>query len=166
MFTTDGLSFGVIRFMVKTRIKNYLGRNFKKERTADRQSPQSRSSQMSRIHSKNTKLEEAFIAELNLRLPKKFITHVSSIKGKPDIVFEKEKVCIFLDSDFWHGWQYPRWEHLLKNDFWRDKISNNRKRDLKTSRYLKRNGWKVLRIWEHQIKRSLNDSIGKVLNII
>src|SRR3990167_10024213 len=149
--------------MVKTRIKNYLGRNFKKERTADRQSPQSRSSQMSRIHSKNTKLEEAFIAELNLRLPKKFITHVSSIKGKPDIVFEKEKVCIFLDSDFWHGWQYPRWEHLLKNDFWKKKIENNRARDRKNTAYLRNNDWKVVRVWGHEIKKDIGPVVSSII---
>lgn len=150
--------------MVKTRIKNYLGRNFKKERTTDKQSPQSRSSQMSKIRSKNTKFEKEFIADLNSKIPGKFITYVNSIKGKPDIVFKKEKVCVFLDSDFWHGWQYPRWQHLLKNDFWKEKIKANRKRDRKTSIYLKKNGWKVIRIWEHQIKKNKSYFIAKITN--
>lgn len=137
---------------IKKKIKNYAGRNFNKERIPDKQSSQSRSSQMSKIRSKNTKFEENFINLLNIQFSNKFITHARALKGNPDIVFEKEKVCIFLDSDFWHGWQFPRWKHLLKDDFWRDKISNNRKRDIKNTRLLKKEGWKVVRIWEHEIK--------------
>ena len=69
---------------------------------------------------------------------------------------------MFLDSDFWHGWQYPRWRHLLKDDFWRSKIENNRTRDLKTTRYLKYHGWRVLRIWEHKINLDPKASIEKI----
>ncbi|HUD44381.1 MAG TPA: very short patch repair endonuclease [Patescibacteria group bacterium] len=151
---------------VKTKIKNYAGRNFKKEREPDKQTAQSRSSQMSKIHSKNTKFEENFIASLSSQFSNRFVTHVRSIKGNPDIVFEKEKVCIFLDSDFWHGWQYPRWKHLMKNDFWRDKISTNRKRDKKTTFYLKKNGWNVIRIWEHQIKRQPDKALNRIIILI
>src|SRR5919199_2950662 len=127
------------------KYKNYMGRNFKKSRVAEKLSPIKRSSLMSKIRSKNTKFEGEFIAVASEKISNSFITHVRALVGTPDIVFEREKVCVFLDSDFWHGWQYPRWKHLLKNDFWRLKIENNRKRDLKTTRLLKRNGWKVIR---------------------
>jgi len=106
---------------------------------------------MSKIRSKDTKFEKEFVVALRKSIHKKFQTNVTSIKGKPDIVFPKEKVCVFLDSGFWHGWYYPRWKHLLKNDFWRKKIENNRKRDKKITAYLRRNGWIVLRFWEHSI---------------
>ncbi len=148
------------------KISNYLGRNFNKERVPDKQSAQSRSSQMSKIRSKNTKFEEEFISKLSTLYDGRFITHVGAIKGKPDIVFKREKVCVFLDSDFWHGWQYPRWKHLMKDDFWRNKIENNRKRDLKTTRFLKKNGWIVLRIWEHSIIKGSNLQIKKVTTLI
>ena len=92
----------------------------------------------------------------------KFQTNAISIRGKPDIVFQKDKVCVFLDSNFWHGWYYPRWKHLLKNDFWREKIENNRKRDRKTTAYLKKNGWTVLRFWEHEIKKNPKKTIIKI----
>lgn len=118
---------------------------------------------MSKIRSKDTKFEKEFIAALKKATRKKFKTNVASIQGKPDIVFEKNKICVFLDSDFWHGWQYPRWKHLLKNDFWRTKIENNRKRDEKTTAYLRRHGWKVVRIWEHEVKRNQRDVIEKVI---
>lgn len=107
---------------------------------------------MTKIRSSNTKFEELFIRELKRRTKRKFKRNVAHIKGKPDIVFEKERLCVFLDSDFWHGWQFPRWKESLKNDFWRKKIENTRRRDRKTTAYLRRSGWKVIRIWEHQIK--------------
>lgn len=111
-----------------------------------------RSEVMTKIRSSNTKFEELFVCELKKRTKRQFKRNVADIKGKPDIVFEKEKLCVFLDSDFWHGWQFPRWKESLKNDFWREKIENTRKRDKKTTAYLRRSGWKVIRIWEHQIK--------------
>lgn len=117
---------------------------------------------MSKIRSKDTKFEHDFINLLRKATRKKFQTHITNIKGKPDIVFYKAKVCVFLDSDFWHGWQYPRWKHLLKNDFWREKIERNRERDRKTTLFLKRQEWKVIRIWEHQIKGDSERCIVRV----
>lgn len=145
------------------RTKNYLNRNFKKERSNDTLSIKGRSERMSNISSRNTKFEQKFIASLRRATRKKFHTNVASIKGKPDIVFQKDKICIFLDSNFWHGWYYPRWKHLLKNDFWREKIENNRKRDKKNTAYLKNKNWTVLRFWEYEIKKDINDVILKVI---
>lgn len=136
------------------KTKNYSNRNFKKRRTNDKISKKRRSALMSRIRSKNTKFELNFITELKKSTRKKFRTNVTQIKGKPDIVFDKDKICIFLDSDFWHGWQYPRWKHLLKNNFWREKIEKNRKRDRKTTGYLRKKGWMVVRIWEHNLRKN------------
>lgn len=121
---------------------------------------------MSKIRSKNTKFEEDFIFSLRKATRKQFRTYIADIKGKPDIVFDRRKVCVFLDSDFWHGWQYPRWKHLLKNDFWRDKIERNRVRDKKTTIFIKRKGWKVVRIWEHQIKNKANDCMRKIVDML
>lgn len=127
-------------------------------------SKKKRSEVMSKIRSSKTKFEEQFIAELKKRTNKKFKTNVKEIKGKPDIVFKNEKICIFLDSDFWHGWQFPRWKQNLKNDFWKNKIENTRKRDKKTTAYLRRTGWKVIRIWGHQIKSQSDNMIKKIID--
>lgn len=132
----------------------------------DKFSRSKRSEIMSRIRSSNTKFENRFIGELKKRTKKKFKINVKEIKGKPDIVFEKQRLCIFLDSDFWHGWQYPRWKHLLKNDFWREKIENNRKRDKKTTAYLRENGWLVLRFWAHEILKDSNKTMRKIENFL
>ena len=145
---------------------NYLGRNFKKERWPDKISKNKRSHLMSEIRSRGTKFEKEFILALQTKTRKKFELNVKDLKGKPDIVFRKYKVCVFLDSDFWHGWQYPRWKHLLKNDFWRNKIEANRKRDQKTTASLRRNGWVVCRIWEHNIKKDIYGEIEKLLVLL
>ena len=147
---------------MQKRIKNYLGRNFSKKRISDPLSTQGRSALMSRIRSKNTKFELAFVSELKKCTHIKFKTNVLSLQGKPDIVFPKQKVCVFLDSDFWHGWQYPRWKHLLKDDFWRSKIEANRKRDRKNTKFLRRWGWNVFRFWEHNIKKDIRKSVIKI----
>lgn len=148
--------------MVQKRIRNSLGRNFKRKRRADSLNDKARSKLMSRIRSKKTLFERDFIKALKKRTLLKFFVNVAAIKGKPDIVFREQKVCVFLDSDFWHGWQYPRWKHLLKNKFWRDKIEKNRARDRKTTLYLRKNSWTVLRIWEHLIKNNEAEQISRI----
>jgi DNA mismatch endonuclease (patch repair protein) len=140
---------------VSPRIKNYVGRNYNKRRQRDKLSKKQRSNLMSKIRSKNTGLEKSFLYFLRKSTKLKFKTNTIGIRGTPDIVFEKEKICIFLDGDFWHGWQFPRWRHRLKNDFWRKKIERNRERDTKTNRYLRRKNWRVLRFWEHELKSVL-----------
>jgi len=122
---------------------------------------------MSKIRSSNTQFERQFVVELKKNTKRKFKINVARLKGKPDIVFFNQKLCVFLDSDFWHGWQYPRWKKVLKNQFWKDKIENNRRRDRNSTAYLKRKGWKVVRIWGHQINdKDLSVSIKKILSNI
>lgn len=148
------------------KTKNYLNRNFNRERSDDLLPIKRRSELMAKIRSRNTRFESEFIVVLRKATRQKFRTNVVSIKGKPDIVFQKNKICVFLDSDFWHGWYYPRWKHLLKNDFWRDKIENNRKRDRKVTAYLRKNGWTVLRIWEHEMKKGANKTLAKIVQLL
>jgi DNA mismatch endonuclease (patch repair protein) len=109
---------------------------------------------MSKIRSKNTNLEKTFLRLLRKFIKTKFKVHVKNIEGKPDVVFPKQKVCVFIDGDFWHGWQFPRWKHQMKNEFWRNKIAKNRLRDGLVTRRLKREGWKVIRIWEHRLQKN------------
>ena len=149
---------------MRKSFKNKLGRNFNKKRQKDKITSEKRSAVMSKIRSKGTRFEKDFTAELAKRVKDKFETNVTSLRGKPDIVFRKRNICVFLDSNFWHGWQYPRWKHLLKNDFWRDKIEKNRKRDRDTTRYLKRNGWKVIRVWEHSIKSDFDACLCSIFS--
>ncbi|MFC1485723.1 DUF559 domain-containing protein [Candidatus Latescibacterota bacterium] len=152
--------------MARKKTSNYLGRDLSKKREPDKISKKKRSAVMATIRSRGTKFEVDFISALKLKTKKKFEINSPKLKGKPDIVFNKYSLCVFLDSDFWHGWQYPRWKHLLKNDFWRDKIESNRARDKKNTSWLRYRGWKVLRIWEHKINKNIDKEIENILKLL
>ncbi|MHB8783727.1 MAG: very short patch repair endonuclease [Desulfobacteria bacterium] len=126
----------------------------------DRMTPSQRSYCMSRVRSRNTSLE-VLVAEELRRRKLLFKCHVEELPGCPDIVFQRKRVAVFVDGDFWHGWRYPTWEHKL-NPYWRDKIAGNRRRDQKNFRKLRRLGWAVIRLWEHTIKNDLPGSISKI----
>lgn len=149
---------------MKKQTHNSLNRDFSKKRSPDKLTVEERSQRMSLIRSKSTKFEQNLIAILKKQTRKTFTTNDVSVLGKPDIVFKKRRVCVFLDSNFWHGWQYPRWKHLLKNDFWREKIEHNRIRDRRVTRKLHTEGWVVLRLWEHQLKKDQSMCVKKIIN--
>lgn len=120
---------------------------------------------MSRIRSKNTGIEKTIFSLLN----KNRVycqKHYKKIVGKPDIAFPRLKVAVFIDSEYWHGWQYPRWKHRLPKKYWQDKIENNRKRDKKNHAKLRRDGWKVIRIWGHQIKENPEKCLMKIIDAV
>src|SRR5262249_50548022 len=115
-------------------------------------SPATRSRVMARIRGKDTKLELA-IAEFLRALGIKFESHARDLPGCPDFVLRKMRIAIFCDGDFWHGWRFPAWR-LKLSEKWERKIAGNRRRDATNHGRLRRAGWKVVRIWEHQIERS------------
>ncbi len=117
---------------------------------------------MQNIRSKGTKPERIIMDELKRRKIY-FAKNVDTIIGKPDIVFKRKKVAIFIDSDFWHG--HPKYGHIPKTntEYWKNKIENNRKRDDKVNKELEENGWNVIRIWEHEIKKDINRCIERIL---
>ena len=117
---------------------------------------------MGRIRSSGSKMETQFVAILQSLCRQPFSVNDPTVFGKPDVAFCKMKVCIFLDSDFWHGWQYPRWRHLLKSDFWRQKIERNRERDRQVSRKLRQQGWRVVRVWEHNLRNDLESTVTHI----
>lgn len=93
------------------------------------------------------------------------------VAGKPDFVWPKRKVALFIDGCFWHG--CPRCMQRLQSksnvDFWQAKVIGNRRRDVRVSRKLRRNGWKVLRVWECAVEERrtllrIGRAVGKFLN--
>lgn len=148
--------------MTKPRCRNLLGRFHSRPRKADTLTLAERSARMSKIRAKKTAFEVAFIKALSSRCKAQFDTNCADVFGTPDLVFRRHRVCVFLDSDFWHGWQFPRWSHKMKSAFWRNKILSNRRRDLRVTRVLRRKGWSVIRIWEHNIKRCLSREIERI----
>jgi len=77
-----------------------------------------------------------------------------TVLGKPDFVFLKQKVALFVDGCFWHGCSKPKHLNMPKNnqEFWAKKLQQNRNRDRYVSHELRKAGWKVVRVWEHELK--------------
>ena len=127
----------------------------------DNLTPEQRSLCMSRIKGKDTRLEILVRSELHRR-GLRFRKHVKQLPGKPDIVFTKAKVAVFIDGDFWHGYRFPAWEYKV-SDFWKQKISKNRERDTKNRRKLRNMGWTVIHLWQHEIYNNFEKSINKII---
>ncbi|MSR60411.1 MAG: very short patch repair endonuclease [Planctomycetaceae bacterium] len=109
-----------------------------------------RSRVMSRNRGKDT-TPERYLTALLEAAGVAFIRHDATLPGKPDFVFTDERLVVFVDGDFWHGWRFPTWRHRL-TEFWREKIEKNRIRDQRNFRRLRRAGWRVARIWEHEVE--------------
>lgn len=73
--------------------------------------------------------------------------------GKPDFVFRKERVAIFVDGCFWHGHPTRCRIPATNREYWISKINRNRARDRKVNRMLRQRGWQVIRIWEHLVNK-------------
>lgn len=112
--------------------------------------PSQRSYCMSRIRGRDTKPEVMLRKEL-WRLGLRYRIH-HGLPGRPDIVFPSRRVVIFIDGCFWHRcplhWQAPKSNAV----FWERKIAGNQLRDERVTRELEAVGWRVIRVWEHQVK--------------
>jgi DNA mismatch endonuclease (patch repair protein) len=119
---------------------------------------------MSRVRNRNTDIESLVRSQL-FKKGWRFRKHVSSLPGTPDIVFVRQRVVVFVDGDFWHGYRFPRWKKNL-SAFWTTKIEKNMKRDRTTFSKLRRLGWRVVRIWQHQIKTDLQRSLVRLERLL
>jgi len=120
---------------------------------------------MSEIRSKNTKVELVVFRELRKRKIY-FQKHYKKVAGSPDIAIPRKKIAIFIDGDFWHGRNFKREKNRLPKIYWRKKIELNIARDKKNRARLKRQGWKVLKVWERDITKESQKNMGKVVNFI
>jgi len=93
--------------------------------------------------------------------------HVSGLPGKPDIVFTKERVIVFIDGDFWHGRNWEELQKKLSNranaEYWIAKIQYNRTRDHDQRQTLEEQGWTVVRLWETDIIKNLKGAVETVV---
>jgi DNA mismatch endonuclease (patch repair protein) len=99
-----------------------------------------------------------------------FNRNVKRLPGNPDIVFPTEKVVVFCDGDFWHG---RDWSHLSRklrrvhnSSYWKAKIQCNKRRDRIISHKLKSEGWRVMRVWEGEIKKSAESVADEICQSI
>ncbi|MEK6760903.1 MAG: very short patch repair endonuclease [Nanoarchaeota archaeon] len=106
-----------------------------------------RSEIMSKIRSKNSAIEK----KVKKILGKDFV-HQPKLYGRPDFANSKNKIAVFVDSCFWH--KCPKHQTMPKTNrkFWKNKLNKNALRDLEVSKNYLSSGWKVRRIWEHDLK--------------
>jgi len=121
-----------------------------------------RSYNMSQIRSKDTK-PELVVRKFLFASGFRYRLYVKTLPGKPDIVLRKYKTVIFIHGCFWHGHENCRYFVIPKTrtDWWLAKINHNKENDLLAKTTLEQTGWKVITIWECELKK---DSLDLTLN--
>lgn len=131
---------------------------------ADVHDVKTRSYNMSRIRSSNTKPEllvRKFLHANGFR----YRLHVKTLPGKPDIVLPKYKTVIFIHGCFWHGHENCKYYKVpqTRTEWWLNKINTNKANDEKAVRALKKEGWKIISVWECELKKhELEESLNKL----
>jgi DNA mismatch endonuclease (patch repair protein) len=88
---------------------------------------------------------------------------VSSLPGTPDFALSAQKLAIFLDGCFWHGCLHCYRAPKSHKPYWRAKLRSNRLRDIHANAALARLGWKVVRLWEHEVRERPKDCVSLIL---
>lgn len=134
---------------------------------ADVFSKAKRSQVMSRIRGRGNKETELALAKLLRAARISGWRRHAALLGRPDFMFRKERVVIFVDGCFWHG--CPKHSNMPANNraFWMKKLTGNKGRDRLVTRALRKSGWRVLRIWEHELTRKNQARcVGRVQRIL
>src|ERR1019366_2885689 len=135
-------------------------------------SPDLVSKTMQRVSSRNTGPEKTFETVLRRAGLRSFRACDATLPGKPDIVIPGKGLAIFIDGNFWHGHQYQsrgfgsQHEQLAdvnNAEYWVAKLTRNVRRDFQNTSDLLNSGWRVLRFWESDIRRSLDKCVATTL---
>lgn len=120
-----------------------------------------KSEQMARVRSRNTAPEEALRKALWAQ-GARYRLH-ARLPGTPDLAFPSARLAVFVDGCFWHGCPKHYSSPVTNATFWAVKLARNLARDKSAENALGRLGWRVLRIWEHEIRESLGEAVERVL---
>ncbi len=126
-----------------------------------------RSKQMSKIRAKNTKTEVIFRKAL-WHNGFRFRKNSKYVIGKPDVSSKKLKIAVFVDGEFWHGYDWETRKEKIKSNrgFWVPKIERNMQRDREVNFKLEKAGFTVMRFWEKDIKRDFDGAVTKVMEVV
>jgi DNA mismatch endonuclease (patch repair protein) len=134
---------------------------------ADTVTKKQRSKNMALIRSRgNRSTEMALISLLRKNKINGWRRYNNLIVGRPDFVFSKKKLAVFVDGCFWHGCVRCNLSPKSNRPYWNKKIANNKNRDISVKKDLTKNGWKVVRIWEHEIKNKSGKVLLKIQSIL
>jgi DNA mismatch endonuclease, patch repair protein len=127
----------------------------------DNLTPEQRSRTMSRIRRRDTKPELLLRKGLWARGLRGYRLDIRELPGRPDIVWSRRRVAVFVDGAFWHG--HPSAFTLGKSgSYWNEKIPNNVRRDRAVDAALTDMGWTVLRLWDFDVRRDLDLCIARI----
>lgn len=132
---------------------------------ADKFDKKTRSKIMSKIRAKNTKAEILLRKALWKNGLRGYRLHYD-LPGKPDILFPKNKLVIFIDGDFWHGYTWKVLGKIPLPGYWQEKINKNILRDKKINAFYKEKEWPLIRFWEHEIKENISLCVTKIKEIL
>lgn len=121
----------------------------------------SRSEQMSRIRCKHTEPERMLRAAL-WAAGMRYRLHATTPVGRPDLVFPGSQVAVFIDGCFWHGCPLHYARPRSREEFWANKLTTNVFRDTRQSAALDSDGWRVVRLWEHEVVEDLSGCVARV----
>jgi DNA mismatch endonuclease (patch repair protein) len=126
--------------------------------------PVARSENMRAIRSRGNRSTEMRLRAAILRRGiRGWCLHAKDVRGVPDFLWRREKIAVFVDGCFWHG--CPRCGHIPKTNggYWLKKIERNKERDRTTGTALVADGFKVVRIWECEIRSSISACVDRIL---
>lgn len=111
---------------------------------------------MKQVKNKDSKIEIMLRRELWSR-GIRYRKNVKTITGKPDIAFIGKKIAVFIDGEFWHGynWEVRKNDFKTNWEFWIPKIERNMERDKEVTKALQESGWTVIRFWGNEIKKNV-----------
>ena len=128
--------------------------------------PEQRRKNMQHIRSKDTSIEIKLRKALwheGIRYRKNY----KALPGKPDIAITKYRIAIFCDSSFWHGRDFEKKKPVATNhQYWNAKIKRNMERDNEVNQQLRAAGWTVLRFWDIDINKNIDECINTVLEAV
>jgi DNA mismatch endonuclease, patch repair protein len=135
--------------------------------------PHATSFLMSRVRATNTRMEIKLRSALH-RKGYRYRKNVHTLPGKPDIVFPRERVAIFVDGDYWHarilkdlGIEALRQSLKTNNrEFWVTKLQRNYERDIAVTAELEQLGWTVVRMWESDLKMKMDECVRAIVTIL
>jgi DNA mismatch endonuclease (patch repair protein) len=129
-----------------------------------------RSSTTKRRNRKRDTKPELLLRVALWRMGLRYRLDAADLPGRPDIVFLRPRLAVFVDGDFWHGRNWEERKQRLANgrnaSYWIAKIGYNRERDARNTRLLLDDGWRVLRLWETDIRRDVSACVRQIIAIL
>jgi len=131
----------------------------------DNLTPEQRKKNMKAIKSEDTKAE-VMLRKTLWHKGYRYYKNYKKLPGKPDIVFLKAKIAVFVDGEYWHGYEWEKNKERIKSrrEYWIPKIERNMERDREVTKELEEAGWRVLRFWSRDVLKDTEKCVKELEN--